>query len=563
MRSLLTKQRAWLSVGICLFAIGLVDCKTASRPIPKPLSTAPPAQSAVQPAPEPNQLEDPLGRATPRGAVLGFLVAASEGKYEIAAQYLDTSLQGKPAATLAEQLFFVLDRRLPARLNNLSNDPAGSLSDALSPRHELVGTIESNDGKIDIVLEHVSRGQAKPIWLFSRQTLAATPDLYDEINAISVESFLPAYFFKRFLRFSLIGWLSFFIGLPLLYLLTILLDRLLDALAGFTLRRLRKWSEASNPRVLPPPLRLLVVALVIRCLISRISLPLISRQFWSTTTTVLTIAGGVWLAILIAKLCEVRVKTRLERRNYTGAIPLIRPLRRLVDILSLTVGLFFFLFSLGINPTAALAGLGVGGIAVALAAQKTLENVIGGASIILDKAVKVGEFLKIADLQGTVEEIGLRSTKLRTLDRTVVTIPNGQIASVTLENLSSRDRFWFHHVIGLRYETTPARLSSILEDIRTLLVQDIRVFADSARVRLFRFGPSSLDVDIYAYVVARDWTHFLEIQEELLLRIMELVGARGVKVAFPSQTVYLAHSAGDEQTANQPLRRAAPGGNTS
>jgi MscS family membrane protein len=116
-----------------------------------------------------------------------------------------------------------------------------------------------------------------------------------------------------------------------------------------------------------------------------------------------------------------------------------------------------------------LAGLGVGGIAVALAAQKTLENVIGGASIIFDGAVRVGDLLKVGETLGTVEDIGLRSTRLRTFDRTVFTVPNGQIANVSLENLSLRDSFWFHHIFSLRYETTAAQMRSVPQGITGLL----------------------------------------------------------------------------------------------
>ena len=118
------------------------------------------------------------------------------------------------------------------------------------------------------------------------------------------------------------------------------------------------------------------------------------------------------------------------------------------------VGMLVTLRYFGVNPTGALAGLGIGGIAVALAAQKTLENIVGGVSIILDQSVRVGDTLKVGDVLGTVREIGLRSTQIRTLDRTTVSVPNGQIANMTLENLSSRDKFWLHPILGLHYNTT-------------------------------------------------------------------------------------------------------------
>ena len=154
----------------------------------------------------------------------------------------------------------------------------------------------------------------------------------------------------------------------------------------------------------------------------------------------------------------------------------------------------------GVDPTPALAGVGVGGIAVALAAQKTLENIIAGASLIFDQAVKVGDFLKIGEVAGTVEHIGLRSTRIRTPDRTVVSIPNSQIAGATLETMSARDKFWFHPDVRLRYETTPAQLRRVLDGCRQLLASHPSVLREDQRVRFHRVAPYSFDVEIFAYV---------------------------------------------------------------
>jgi hypothetical protein len=209
-------------------------------------------------------------------------------------------------------------------------------------------------------------------------------------------------------------------------------------------------------------------------------------------------------------------------------------LRRLADLLVIFSGVLILLRHYGIDPTPALAGLGVGGIAIALAAQKTLENVIAGASLIFDQAVRVGDFLKMGDVQGTVDKVGLRSTRIRTLDRTIVSVPNSQIANVSLETLSERDKFWFHPVVGLRYETTSAQMRQVLDGIRQMLARQSEIDGASIRVRFLRLAASSLDVETFAYVYARDWAHFLEIQEGLLLKITEIVSAAGTGIAFPS-----------------------------
>jgi hypothetical protein len=203
--------------------------------------------------------------------------------------------------------------------------------------------------------------------------------------------------------------------------------------------------------------------------------------------------------------------TALWHLNASGSasVALLRLGRRVADVLVITVGCLIVLRYFGINPTAALAGLGIGGIAVALAAQKTLENVIGGLSLIFDKAVRVGDFLKLGETIGTVDEIGLRSTRIRTLDRSVVTVPNGQIAAATIETLSDRDKFWFHHFVGLN-ATTSGRCARSWTTFEDLLVRQPGSIS-SVRVRFLRLGAFSLDIELYA-CFARDWSAFLEVR---------------------------------------------------
>jgi MscS family membrane protein len=210
-----------------------------------------------------------------------------------------------------------------------------------------------------------------------------------------------------------------------------------------------------------------------------------------------------------------------------------------VDVLVVFIALLLVLRYFGVDPTPALAGLGVGGIAVALAAQKTLENVIAGASLIFDQAVRVGDTLKVGEITGTVDHIGLRSTRMRTPDRTVVSIPNSQIANASLETLSARDKFWFHPVVGLRYETSPEQLRAVLDGLRRLLETHPSVDPESVRVRFVRLGAFSLDIELFAYLFASDWNRFLEMQEDLLLNVTEIVRRAGTEIAFPSQTMYV------------------------
>jgi len=332
-------------------------------------------------------------------------------------------------------------------------------------------------------------------------------------------------------------------------LLTGMLNRILGLAAGALRRRLRGNADLQNPRILRPPIRLLLVSLAIRWLISKFPLPLLARQFWSSTALIIVVVAIIWLLMLLNSWNERYLVGR--RHSLSGSASALRLARRVIDVIILFAGLLFTLSHFGVNVSAALAGLGVGGIAVALAAQKTLENIIAGVSLIADQAVRVGDTLNLGDVQGTVEEVGLRSTRIRTADRTVVSLPNGQIANMKLETLSARDRFWFHPMVNLRYETTPVQLNSVMAAIRNLLGEHARVDSASVRVRFVRFGVSSLDVDVFAYVSTHEWNNFLEIQEELLLGIMNIVQKAGTGIALPSQTLYIAGDTSKQQT--QPI----------
>ena len=507
---------------------------------PQVAAPKPPAAEAAPEIPK-----DTLGRNTPRGAVLGFLSAVRKGNAEIAVLYLNTPLRGASAEDLARQLGIVLDRRLPARLNSLSDKPEGATPDPLKPDEDVVGTISTAKGDLDIRVERVDRGKLGKIWLFSRQTLKEIPDVFPEIDMPTVERILPAFMVQRRLaKIPLFEWLALFVGMPFLYFLTGLLGRLIGWVIVAFRRRLLRNADVRNPRRLPAPLRLLLLALTIRWLLSTVGLPLLARQFWSTTSLIIAIAASMWLLILVNGWGESYLVGL--RPDMSGSKAVLRLTRRVMDGLILFVGLLFTFYQFGINPAAALTGLGVGGIAVALAAQKTLENVIAGISLIADRAVHVGDALKVGDIVGTVEEVGLRSTRIRTLDRTVVCVPNGQIANMSLETLSARDRFWFHPVVSLRYETTPLQMRSVTAEVHKLLTGNSSLDPTSVRVRFLRLGAFSLDVEIFAYVLARDWGHFLEIQEELLLRVMETIQQAGAEIAFPSQTMYLAAHSSDK-----------------
>ena len=519
----------WCLVCVCVLTLAVTP---AHAQVVQP---PPSADTAAVAAPQ-----DPLGRSTPRGTLLGFLATARKGELEVAKQYLNTRRPDRAADDLARQLFVVLDARLPARLAQVSDVPEGSRANPLSPDTETIGTIQGDAGPVEVVVERVVQARIGPVWLFSRDTLDAVPALYEEIIQSRADARLPRFLVdRRIWGMPIFGWLAILLGLPGLYLLTGLVNRALTPVTRLgPWRRVFGASDRMRRTVLPAPARVLIVAVGCRWLVSALPMSLLWREFWVHMTTLCSIVATVWLLILLNGEAFAHARRRLPPTS-TAAVSLLGVARRAVDALVIFLGMIAVLRHFAIDPTPALAGLGVGGIAVALAAQKTLENVIAGASLIFDQAVNVGDTLKMGEIVGTVEHIGLRSTRIRTLDRTLVSVPNSQIANASLETISARDKFWFHPILGLRYETTSRQLEAVLDGLRLLLETHPAIDRESIRVRFLRLGAFSLDVEVFAYLHAPDWSRFLEMQEQLLFRVTEIVAAAGTGIAFPSQTMYV------------------------
>ncbi len=532
--------------GACVLAAWLTLSSGAIAQALPSLSQAP----APAPAPAP---VDALGRSTPRGTVRGFLAAAGRNDHAVARQYLNTTLAESDGERLARELFAVLDARLPPRLAQVSDAPEGSRANPLAPDEEQIGTITGPFGEVPVKVQRVDHGTG-PIWLFSSATLEAVPTLYADVVTQRPAAWIPRVLSDhRVGGVRLFEWIGLLVGIPLVYFATVLLNRLLSPLAASTLARRLGASDRPARNALPIPARLLLIAIGVRWIAAVLPLSLLMRQVLSSAASLVVIATLAWLAILGNGEVEEMLVRRVPRANYAAAVALLRVGRRVVDVVVILLALLATLRRLGVDPTPVVAGLGVGGIALALAAQKTLENVIAGASLIFDQAVRVGDFLRVGTVEGTVDHIGLRSTRIRTLDRSIVSVPNGQIANMSLETLSARDKFWFHPIVALRYETTPDQLHAVIDGLREKLTRHPLVDYQSVRVRFLRLGSSALEVEVFAYLLARDWAHFLELQEQLLFAITEIVAAAGTAIAFPSQTLYVSNQTTTHLTRMPPF----------
>jgi MscS family membrane protein len=274
------------------------------------------------------------------------------------------------------------------------------------------------------------------------------------------------------------------------------------------------------------------------------------------------IIGTFWILWRIIRWSLLRVRNRALARGHSGTGSLMLLGERIIKALVVIMALFLILGVLGFNMSTALAGVGIGTLAVGFGAQKTIENLFGGVSVLGDEVMRVGDVCKFGDRTGVVEDIGLRSTRIRTEERTLVAIPNGTVATINVENLSRRDKILFKTNLGLHTDTPPDHVRYVLEQIRGVLKNHAKVEKDTTRVSLTELTAASINFEVVCYIMTRDFNEFAEAREDLLLHIMKFVEESGTKLATPSQTLYFKGDSGLKTSAlggkeDQPDKTAA------
>jgi MscS family membrane protein len=232
-----------------------------------------------------------------------------------------------------------------------------------------------------------------------------------------------------------------------------------------------------------------------------------------------------------------RAPWAVERPSTRSVLMLLSRIGKALVIIIAGIG---FLSGIGLPVASLLAGLGIGGIALAFGAQKTVENLFGAVAIGVDRPFREGDFVKVEDnVLGTVETVGLRSTRIRTLDRTIVTLPNGRLSDMRIETFTLRDRIRLFTVLNLVYETTAAQMRQVLAGLEDVLRKHPAIWPDDLSVRFLQLGESSLDVEVNAWFRTTDFGKFKEIRQDVLLAFMQVVEQAGSGFAFPTRTVHV------------------------
>ena len=473
---------------------------------------------------------DPLGRTTPQDAIFQFLEACHAHEYSKAARYLDLR-QLSPAdrerngPQLARRLEDLLDDT-PFDIATLSRSPEGDLSDGRSASRQRLATFQVNGRPLELDLERVELRPGFKVWLVSPDTVPLIPIAHQVVTETAFEKKLPQVLVTHeMLDTPLWRWIALVaIGFVLWYA-----AGLISRVIVFMFRRLMN-ANASEFR---KPARVCLALAGFRGAIELASPSALPRLYMGRAVTLAFFLGLAWAGSAAIDLIAERWRSRLDPRMKAMTYSVLPLGRQILKLSLFLIAILAVLSAWGYNSTTILAGLGVGGLAVALAAQKTIENLFGGISVIGDRPVLVGDFCRFGTHVGTVMHIGLRSTRIRTLDRTIVSVPNGQFSAIELENFSARDKIWFHETLNLRRDTTSDQLLQVLSSVREILSEHPQVETGDIPVRFIGIGTYSLDVEVFAYVRTPDYDVFLEIQQELLLEILRVVERAGAALAVP------------------------------
>ncbi|MCG6925763.1 MAG: mechanosensitive ion channel family protein [Acidobacteria bacterium] len=517
---------------------------------------APPAagaEAAAASAPDqtsaPAEAEGPeVAEDSPRASLQAYLELSRQGEWEKAARYLRVPEERKAEAPLlAERLKAVLNTYVWFDHEQISPRSEGDLNDGLSRNVEKVAKIPVGNERTEpvyMVRRPDPDNEGEYYWAFSRGTVGRIDGWYDQLPDRWIREWLIGAGLEPLLRkgpFGLLWWQ--WLAMPLLALLAWALGRALGRVTRAILRRVfartrTQWDDRLLGRV-GPPLTLAWGLVIFYAALPKLGLTAQADSILRGLLAAGAAAVFFWALWRSLDVLADFVTTRPWAEESPSTRNLLTIGANLAKGVVAGLGVVAVLSAIGYPVTTLLAGLGIGGLAFAFGAQKTVENLFGSISLAVDQPFRVGDFVKVEDFVGTVEEIGLRSTRFRTLDRTVISIPNGQLSDQRLETFAARDRMRLATTIGLEYGTTHAQMLQVIEGFERVLRDHEKIWPDAMVVKFKEFGASSLDIEIMAWFQVPTWGDFQQCRQEVLLGFIKVVEDAGTAFAFPTQTLHV------------------------
>lgn len=503
------------------------------------------------PAVEVVEFKDNLGRDTPRSSFIGFLSATEEFDYASAVQFMDMrnlphAARRVDAEELARQLDFIIQRGMKINVDQLSSKVTGQVVDGLPDYRDELGRLIGDEGEQVLYMQKVPGLDDNFIWKVSNASIALVPELYDYFsypawieyfreNLPSDSSFLGVEFFKWVIVLGMIGIL-----LPAFWIIGYILSRLISKPGAPLFVPIRK--------LLTRPVPILAIGLISGSLLRELGLGARAQELAESRTLVTLIV--VWLIFSLIDLARAKRRERFIAEGREDAHILGRPLAHALKLLTLLGAFLVWLSNSGVEISALLAGLGVGGVALALALQKPIEDLLGAVSLYSQQPMQTGDLCKYGDILGSIEEIGLRTTRIRTLSDTLVSVPNCIIAHGAIENFSKREKMLYHPDLPLRFDTTLEQMQTVIDGIDAVARAHTKVIEKSVRVRFVQFSSNALIIKVRVYVDESDFSNYLEVVSELNMSIMKVVENAGAHFAEGASTVMLEYgNTSEPQTA--------------
>ena len=480
---------------------------------------------------DPNSLE---GQGTPLATLIGLRDAMRAKDYAAAGEYLDRRYIDEKVGdfsdeTLIKAITYVWNRQNITDVTSVSDRPEGDLTDGLPEYRDQIGSVRLRDEEVPIYLQRIPDGRGGRIWKLSNATVARVPEMWDELGysdaAISVSRLLPEFRFLGMENWQIVGFIVFFIvAWPLASLVSYVLMR------GALLIPNR--FPLSIKHFFRGPMRFFIFIFIARLMIDELGLSLTSRILLESSG-VDYIAFTVIIMGLLSLLRDYQIR-KMQHAGNAHYVALLKPFTTIVKVFVVTIIALFWAKQAGYDMSTILAGLGVGSLAVALAAQKTLENVIGAITLYTARPVSAGDFCRFGNVKGTVEEIGLRSTIIRTMDRSMLVIPNSMFSSVEIENFSQRDRIRFFRRYQMQIPQS-GQMRHILEQIRQLAANSPHVIDETISIRFETITDANAILRIDLGVDTTDFQKFLAVVEELNLGILDIADQAGTRFTGPAR----------------------------
>lgn len=499
--------------------------------------------AAPQPIPDmPPIPADDLNRGTPLRSVQGFQAAIDARDFSSAAEFMDLrNLRGEAleftAEELAERLSVIARRAKWIELGELLDDPRGRLDDGLPAYRDLIGIVSHDGNNVRLYMQHVPRGDGVFVWKISNATVAMIPALYETYGYPElVEEIRASMPDRAFFGIELFKWVITFGVAVATYLVVLLIALFIRKIMG----RPESTTRQKVFRFFVAPFGIWAFAMATNTTMTSLGRSRSAEAFeqMSPIPYLLTL----WVLFAAINLWRTAYSRFLEKKGKAGSIVLLKPAANALKLLVFVAALLAYLNDLGINITTLLAGLGVGGVAVALALQKPMEDIFGAITLYSQQPVRVGDFCRIGTQTGTIEEIGLRTTFVRTLANTRIAIPNSRLATEAIDNISARRKILYRPTLRLRYDATPDQIRAVLSGVREALEDNDRVLMDY-RVRFKDIGKDALMIEVFAYFDTTDWMEYLELAESMNLKVLDIVASAGTSLSLPASTLKIEQGA--------------------